>query len=210
MTDRTHGRRYRLLHRFADTAYFKNPVLLMLGIAPLVIFSSTLKDGLLMSVSLSVMLIVSNALISLLHRVVPQKFRLLIYSSLNAFIVLLIYCLLSAFAPSVAHALYAAVPFLICNSIFLYRAEAYASQRGVLSSMYDGVCVGAGFIALTVIVSALRELAGLGTLWGVRVIQPRWALDFASTPAGGFIIIGCVIAAVNFINDKFGKGGRSL
>ena len=210
MTDMSEMRRLRLGRRFADAVYLKNPVMLMLGVAPLIMFSTTLKDGVVMSLSMAVAVVLSNALVSALQKFTPRRFRLMVYSVINAFVVTLLYCLVSAFLPSVAYELYAVLPFLIVNSVTLYRAEAYASQRGVLMSVFDAVCVGSGLVILTVIVSVLRELLGLGTLWGFDILGTEWQIEFISAPCGGFIITGCVLAAVNFINDKLGKGRRSM
>ena len=205
MTDMSNPRRLRLARRFADAVYLKNPVTLMLGVAPLIIFSTTLRDGVALSLSMFAAVLLSNALVSALQKFTPRRFRLMFYSVLNAFVVTLLYCLFSAFVPSVAHELYALLPFLIANSVSLYRAEAYASQRGVLESVFDAACVGTGFAVVTLIVSCLRELLGLGTLWGHGVLSAEWQIEFISAPSGGFIITGLVLAAANFINDKLGR-----
>jgi electron transport complex protein RnfE len=111
--------------------------------------------------------------------------------------------LLQAFVPSLYSALGLYLPLIVVNCIILGRAEMFASKHGPLQAAADGLGMGLGFTASLVLMSAIRELLGAGTLLGVRVLPPFVEpMLIMVTPAGGFAVLGLLIAASVWLEQR--------
>ena len=116
--------------------------------------------------------------------------------------------LLQAFFPDIAESLGVFIPLIVVNCIILARAESFASKNRPLAAAVDGICQGMGYTLVLVIMSAIRELLGAGTLNGVRMFPAEYAVQMLALPVGGFLTLGFLIALFQWAQSKAGKGGK--
>lgn len=181
-----------------------NPVLVQLiGLCATMATSTSLVNGIGMGLSTTAVLICSNIAISMLRKVIPNKVRIAAYVTVIAGFVTIVDLLLQAFIPSLSASLGLFIPLIVVNCIILGRAEAYASKSPVADSALDGLFMGLGFTMTLCIMSIIREFLGSGCIAGMPI---PWLSDNAATimilPAGGFLTLGCVIAAMQKILAK--------
>jgi len=182
----------------------ENPTFVqLLGMCPTLAVTTGLKNGIGMGLSATAVLIASNALISLVRKIIPEKVRIAAYIVIIAAFVTVIEMCLKAFLPDLSAQLGIFIPLIVVNCIILARAESFASKNTVLASAVDGLGMGLGFTLALCIVSAIREFIGFGTIMDIpvygEVIKP---IAIIAMPPGGFIVLGLVIAAINYIVSK--------
>ena len=193
-----------------------NPVFrLVLGMCPTLAISTSAFSGLGMGLAATVVLVCSNALVSLLRKVIPDKVRIPAYVLIIATFVTLVEMLLRKFVPALYDALGIYLPLIVVNCIILARAEAFASTNKVGDSVLDGLGMGLGFTLALVLLGVIREFLGSGTFFtgtfgdaefGVVIgSMPDYAMSVFVLPAGGFLTLGLVMAAINAISDKAAK-----
>ena len=182
----------------------ENPTFMqLLGMCPTLAVTTSLRNGLGMGLSAAAVLVCSNFLISLLRKVIPDKVRIAAYIVIIAAFVTLIDMSLQAYLPDLASSLGLFIPLIVVNCIILARAEAFASKNSPIMSALDGVGMGLGFTGALCIISAIREILGAGTIWGITIyggaIQPMGIMIMAP---GGFIVLGLLVGTINFIVRK--------
>ena len=169
--------------------------------------TTTLFNGLGMGLSVTIILICSNVLISLLRKVIPGSIRIAAYVVIIAGFVTMVDLLLQAFLPDLSNSLGVFIPLIVVNCIILGRAEAFASKHGVLASAVDGLTQGLGYTAALVIMCLVRELLGSGTFGagllnggqGIRILPERYPAMLLLLPFGGFLTLGCLIAFAQWL-----------
>ena len=190
-----------------------NPVFrLVLGMCPTLAISTSAFNGLGMGVAATVVLVCSNALVSLLRKVIPDKVRIPAYVLIIATFVTLVEMLLRKFVPALYDALGIYLPLIVVNCIILARAEAFASTNKVGDSVLDGLGMGLGFTLALVLLGVIREFLGSGTFFVGSFGEAEFGLTLGSLPdysmsvfvlpAGGFLTLGLVMAAINALSDK--------
>lgn len=182
----------------------ENPTFVqLLGMCPTLAVTTTLQNGLGMGLSATAVLVASNVLISLLRKIIPDKVRIAAYIVIIAAFVTMVEMCLKAYLPDLATQLGIFIPLIVVNCIILARAEAFASKNPVGKSAMDGLGMGLGFTGALCIISAVREFFGAGTLWGIQIygenITPPAIIGM---PPGGFIVLGLLIALINYIVSK--------
>ncbi len=189
---------------------FENPTFVqLLGMCPTLAVTTTLKNGLGMGLSATVVLIMSNILISLLRKIIPDKVRIAAYIVIIAAFVTIVQMVLEAYVQSLYASLGIFIPLIVVNCIILARAEAFASKNSVGKSALDGLGMGLGFTAALSIIALVREIIGQGTIWGIQVLGgPVKPAAIIGMPPGGFIVLGILIAAINYVISKR-KGGNA-
>ena len=187
-----------------------NPVLSqLLGMCSTMAITTTLFNGIGMGLSVTIILICSNVVISLLRKVIPDKIRIAAYIVIIAGFVTMVDLLLKAFLPALSDSLGVFIPLIVVNCIILGRAESFASKNGVLASAVDGLTQGIGYTAALVIMCSIRELLGSGTFGagvfgadGIRILPSQYPALLVILPVGGFLTLGCLIALTQWINRK--------
>ena len=182
----------------------ENPTFVqLLGMCPTLAVTTGLKNGIGMGLSATAVLICSNILISLLRKIIPDKVRIAAYIVIIAAFVTAIQMCLNAFLPELSNSLGIFIPLIVVNCIILARAEAFASKNGILASAADGLGMGLGFTAALCIISAIREFLGTGCIYEIPiygdVIQPA---SIIIMPPGGFIVLGIIVAVVQYFMNK--------
>ena len=182
----------------------ENPTLiLMLGMCPTLAVSTRAMNGIGMGLSTTAVLILSNVVISLLRKVIPDEVRLPAYIVVVASLVTVTELLMQAYLPSLYESLGIYIPLIVVNCIILGRAEAYASKNPPLLSAFDGLGIGLGFTIALALAGALRELLGNGTLFGAQILPESIPpIGIFIQPPGAFLIIALIIAVMNAIGIK--------
>ena len=186
-----------------------NPTFVQLiGMCPTLAVTTSLQNGFMMGLAATAVLIASNVVISILRKVIPDKIRIAAYVVIIAGFVTMIEMLMNAFMPALAESLGIFIPLIVVNCIILARAEAFASKNSVGLSALDGLGMGLGFTLALSLISAVRELFGAGSLWGMQLLpsayEPMLVLILAP---GGFIVLGLLIAVIQMIRNKNAKKG---
>ena len=150
----------------------ENPTfVLMLGMCPTLATTTSAINGLGMGLTTMVILAMSNMMISLLRKVIPDGVRMPAYIVIVASFVTIVQFVLQGFIPTLYSALGIYIPLIVVNCIILGRAEAYASKNGVISSLFDGIGMGLGFTIGLTCIGIVRELLGSGKIFGFQLFD---------------------------------------
>ena len=190
----------------------ENPsFVLMLGMCPTLAVTTSASNGIGMGLSTMAVLIVSNLIISLVRKIVPDDVRLPAYIVIVASLVTVVELLMEAYTPSIYSALGIYIPLIVVNCIILGRAEAYASKNPVLPSVFDGIGMGLGFTLGLTCIGIVRELIGSGKLFGFQVMPDIYepVTIFILAP-GAFLVLAFLVAARNKIMKKLEAKGKKV
>lgn len=193
----------------------ENPTFrLVLGTCPTIAVTTSAINGVGMGLAATFVLIGSNVVISALRKVIPDKVRIPCFVLVICTFVTIVQMLLQAFVPSLYASLGLFIPLIVVNCIILARAEAFASKNGVVASAVDGLGMGLGFTLAMLLMGAIREVFGSGTLFGLQLFGGAFEpmLLFVLAP-GGFIVFGLLLGIINAVSDKLAarkaaKGGE--
>ena len=198
--------------QFREGLTSNNPVLVqLLGMCSTLAITTTLFNGLGMGLSVTIILICSNVVISLLRKIIPAKIRIAAYIVLIAGFVTIIDLLMQAFLPDLSESLGVFIPLIVVNCIILARAEAFASKNGVAASAVDGLAQGIGYTIVLVVMCIIREFIGNGTFGGgligpegagIRILPQEYTTLLMILPFGGFLVLGVLIAAVQYFTHR--------
>ena len=200
--------------QFKEGLLTKNPVTVqLLGMCSTLAITTSLFNGLGMGLSVTIILICSNVLISALRKVIPNQIRIAAYIVIIAGFVTIVDLSLQAFLPALSENLGVFIPLIVVNCIILGRAEAFASKNTVLASAVDGLTQGIGYTCALVIMCVIRELLGSGTFGGgilnggegIRLIPAQYPAMQLVMPVGGFLTLGCVIAGSQWLMKRLEK-----
>lgn len=190
------------LHEFTKGIIKENPTLVtLLGMCPTLAVTVLAKNGLGMGLATTFVLVGSNLVISLLKNVIPKAVRLPSFIVIIAGFVTLIGFIMQGYLPELYDSLGVFLSLITVNCIILGRAEAFASKNKVLPSVLDGLGMGLGFTLSLFTMGSIREIFGSGSWMGhqLHLLKP---MTIFVMPAGGFFVLGCVIALVNKIAKK--------
>lgn len=181
----------------------ENPVFcLLLGMCPTLGTTTSAINGMGMGLCTMFVLICSNAVISLLKNVVPDKVRIPAFIVIIASFVTLLQLCMQAYLPSLYESLGLFIPLIVVNCLILGRAEAFASRNTPIDSIFDGIGMGLGFTLGLTTLGLIRELLGSGSIFGYKFIgDADGMLVFVLAP-GAFIVLGYLIALVNRLKSK--------
>ena len=181
----------------------ENPVLVqLLGMCSTLAITISISNGLGMGVSVLIILTCSNIVISLLRKIIPDQIRIAAYIVVIAGFVTMVDLLLQAYFRDIAESLGVFIPLIVVNCIILARAESFASKNKVLPSAVDGICQGIGYTLVLLMMSAIRELLGSGSLAGNQIFPAEYGALMMALPVGGFLTLGCLIALMQWAQDK--------
>jgi len=180
----------------------ENPTFrILLGMCPTLAVSTSVQNAIGMGMATLFVLVCSNVVISTLRKLIPDKVRIPCFIVIVATFVTVVDLLMKAYTPALNKSLGIFIPLIVVNCIILGRAEAYAAKNRPLLSLADGLGMGLGFTLSLVVISAVREILGNGslTIWGGLAwnLQDYTAMLLVVLPPGGFITLGCLLAAMN-------------
>ena len=188
----------------------ENPTfVLMLGMCPTLAVTTSAKNGFGMGMTTMVILALSNLMISMLRKMIPDSVRMPAYIVVVASFVTIVQFLLQGFIPSLYDSLGIYIPLIVVNCIILGRAEAYASKNGPVSSLFDGIGMGLGFTIGLASIGIVRELIGAGTIFGVRVMPSFYQpITIFILAPGAFLVLSLLTAAQNRVKRNMQERGK--
>ena len=201
-----------LKKQFMEGLLTQNPVLVqVLGMCSTMAITTSFFNGLGMGVAVLVILTLSNVIISLIRKIVPDKIRIAMFIVVIAGFVTMVDLLIQAFIPALASSLGVFIPLIVVNCIILGRAEGFASKNGIGVSAMDGIFQGIGYTIVLIIMCVIRELlgagkfgggllggGGLGAAPGIVIFPEEYGLAVLTLPVGGFLTLGVLIAAMQW------------
>lgn len=186
----------RMQQELTKGFFKRNPVfVLMVGLCPTLATTTSMNNALAMGVAATAVLVCSNVFVSLVRNLIPRGVRIPCYIVIIASFVTIVEMLMKYFLPlAVSEKLSIFIPLIVVNCIILYRAEDFASKNGVIASLLDGIGMGAGFTGALLLIAAIRETTGNGTIFGLkfwRAYEPAAVMTLAP---GAFIVMGVLLA----------------
>ena len=189
-----------MLKEFTKGLIRENPVLVLtLGLCPTLAVTTGLVNAFGMAAAMTFVLVSSNVIISLLSPLIPREVRIPCYIVVIATFVSIVDMVLKGFFPALSRSLGLFIPLIVVNCIILARAEAFASKKGVLASLLDGVGMGAGFTLALIIVSVVREVLGSWSLFGVPITFEGFeSMSVLIMAPGAFLVLGVAIGVMKW------------
>lgn len=190
----------------------ENPTfVLMLGMCPTLAVTTSAINGLGMGLTTTAVLVLSNVLISMLRKGIPDKVRIPAFIVIIASFVTMVQLLLQGFIPFLYDALGIYIPLIVVNCIILGRAESYASKNPVIPSLFDGLGMGLGFSVALTMIGAVRELLGAGEVFGVHVMPAGYVpVSIFVLAPGAFFVLACLTAIQNVVKIRGEKKGKDM
>ena len=197
-----------LKKQFMEGLLTQNPVLVqVLGMCSTMAITTSFFNGLGMGVAGIVILTLSNVIIAAIRKIIPNKIRIAMFIVVIAGFVTCVDLLIQAFVPDLASSLGVFIPLIVVNCIILGRAESFSYKNGVAASFFDGIFQGIGYTVVLLIMCIIRELLGAGTFGGgilgpdakgIQIIPSQFPAGMLTLPVGGFLVLGCLIAAMQW------------
>ena len=204
-----------LKKQFMEGLLTQNPVLVqVLGMCSTMAITTSFFNGLGMGVAVLVILTLSNVIISLIRKIVPDKIRIAMFIVVIAGFVTVVDLFLQAFVPALAESLGVFIPLIVVNCIILGRAESFSYKNGVGASLVDGICQGIGYTLVLLAMCIIREFLGAGTFGGgllgvdgkgIRILPEQFPAGMLTLPVGGFLVLGVLIAVMQWALSKSKK-----
>ena len=200
--------------QFMEGLLTQNPVLVqVLGMCSTMAITTSFFNGLGMGVAVTVILTLSNIIISAIRKIVPDKIRIAMFIVVIAGFVTMVDLLIQAFVPALAESLGVFIPLIVVNCIILGRAEAFSYKNKVVDSLFDGIFQGIGYTLVLLVMCIIREFLGKGAFGGgvlngsagIQIIPAEFGIGMLTLPVGGFLVLGCLIAAMQWALSKTKK-----
>ena len=181
----------------------ENPTfVLMLGMCPTLAVTTSAINGIGMGLSTTVVLVLSNMLISMLRKIIPDSVRMPAFIVVASFVTIVQF-LMEGFVPSLYDSLGIYIPLIVVNCIILGRAESYASKNPVLPSMFDGIGMGLGFTVGLTCIGIVRELLGSGKIFDIQILPSSYEpITIFILAPGAFFVLACLTALQNVAKKK--------
>ncbi len=210
----------KIVERLHNGIIKENPTfVLLLGMCPTLAVTTSAINGLGMGLSTTVVLAMSNMLISALRNVIPDRVRMPAFIVVVASFVTIVQFLVQGFIPSLYASLGIYIPLIVVNCIILGRAESYASKNPVIPSLFDGIGMGLGFTLSLTIIGSVREILGAGQIFGFQILPLADASTgtLGYTPVtifvlapGAFFVLGFLMAILNKVREVQAKKGKPM
>lgn len=196
----------------------ENPIFgLYLGLCSTLAISTTLNNAIGMGIAVTVVLIMSNVIISAIRKITPDEIRIPVYIVIIAALVKCVQLIVQAYAVDLYTALGVFLPLIVVNCIILGRAEAFASKNGVFDSALDGLGMGLGYTAGLIVMSVIRQILSTGAVSLTNPLNPafiifqaqlfpaEYAISLFKEPVGAFLTFACLAGALTCYKDAKNK-----
>ena len=191
----------------------ENPTfVLMLGMCPTLAVTTSAINGVGMGLTTTVVLVMSNMLISMLRKIIPDSVRMPAFIVVVASFVTIVQFLLEGFIPSLYDSLGLYIPLIVVNCIILGRAESYASKNPVVPSIFDGLGMGLGFTIGLTSIGIVREVIGAGQIFGKQIMPSSYepVTIFILAPGAFFVLAGLVAIQNKVKRNAANKGKETV
>ncbi|MDE8701148.1 electron transport complex subunit RsxE [[Ruminococcus] lactaris] len=190
----------------------ENPTfVLMLGMCPTLAVTTSAINGIGMGLSTTAVLIMSNMMISMLRKIIPDSVRMPAFIVIVASFVTIVDFLMEGFVPSLYDSLGLYIPLIVVNCIILGRAESYASKNPVIPSIFDGIGMGLGFTVGLTSIGIVRELIGSGKIFNMQILPDSYEpfTIFILAP-GAFFVLACLVALQNKVKNNLARKDKKV
>lgn len=199
-----------------DSAFKNNSTfILLLGLCPVLATTSGVSSALGMGLAMLAVIIVSNIVVSLIRKIIPNEIRIPVMIVIIATIVTVVEMLMKAYLPDLAANLGVYLSIIVVNCIIFARAESFALKNGVLDSFLDAIGTGLGFILSVLLLALAREVVGTGaidfksfisgeSLYLLRIFPQQYAISIFVENSGAFIMLGLLVALISYLVPKIG------
>ncbi|RCW54942.1 MULTISPECIES: electron transport complex subunit RsxE [Halanaerobium] len=194
----------QIVSDFKNGLWAENPIIrLVIGMCPTLAVTNTTENGLAMGLATSFVLVSSEIVISLIKKLIPANVRIPSYILIIATFVTFVDYFLKAFFPGIAASLSIFIPLIVVNCLILGRQEAFASKHSTPRAIADGIGMGLGFTWVLVLLGAIRELFGMGSIFGFTLLGEWYRpMVIMVLPAGAFITLGILVGIMNQISRE--------
>ena len=179
---------------------------LVLGTCATLGMSTSAANSFGMGLSVTVVLLLSNVLVSMLRKVIPNTVRIPAFVVIIATMVTLLRMVLEKYIPDLYDSMGVFLPLIVVNCVILGRAEAFASKNPVLDSAVDGIATGLGLTFALTFIGIVREFLGSGSFFGIQVMD--FKIGFFTNSAGAFFVYGICIALFVLVTNKMEQARR--
>ena len=202
----------KCLERLYNGLIKENPTfVLMLGMCPTLAVTTSAINGLGMGLTTTVVLVMSNMLISMLRKIIPDSVRMPAFIVVVASFVTIVQFLLEGFIPSLYDSLGLYIALIVVNCIILGRAESYASKNPVLPSIFDGIGMGLGFTVGLTSIGIVREILGAGQAFGKQIMPASYEpITIFILAPGAFFVLAGLVAIQNKVKLSAAKRGKKV
>ncbi len=185
----------------------ENPLLvLMIGLCSSLAVTTNVFNGLGMGGAMLFVLLMSEIIISLFRKLIPEAIRIPVFIIIIATFVTIVDLMMQAFLPALSETLGVFIPLIVVNCIIMGRVESFASKEKVGVSILDALGMGLGYVWVLAGISIVREFFGSGTFFGIEVLPVEYTMGFFNAAPGGFFVFSLFIAVTAAIqkasNDK--------
>ena len=201
-----------LKKQFMEGLLTQNPVLVqVLGMCSTMAITTSFFNGLGMGIAVLVILTLSNIIIAAIRKIIPDKIRIAMFIVVIAGFVTAVDLCIQAFLPPLAESLGVFIPLIVVNCIILGRAEGFSYKNGVVASFFDGIFQGIGYTVVLLLMCIIREFLGNGAFGGgllgidgkgIQIFPAEFGVKMLTLPVGGFLVLGCLIAAMQWALNK--------
>lgn len=197
--------------QFKEGLLTQNPVLVqVLGMCSTLAITTSFFNGLGMGVAVTIILTLSNVIISAIRKIVPDKIRIAMFIVVIAGFVTMVDLLLQAFLQDLSESLGVFIPLIVVNCIILGRAEAFSYKNGIVASFFDGIFQGIGYTLVLLAMCIIREFLGKGSFGGgllnggagIQIFPADYGVGMLTLPVGGFLTLACLIALMQWALSK--------
>ena len=196
------------LKTFSKGLLIENPLLVLsIGLCSSLGVTTSVFNGFGMGISMTFVLLMSEIVISIFKKLIPQAIRLPVFIIIIAAFTTIVQMVLQAYVPALYSALGVFLPLIVVNCIIMGRVEASASKNSIGDSVLDALGMGVGYTIVMVAISLIRELFGAGTLLAgtalkIEIIPEVYRIGLLNSAPGGFIVFGIIGAIVQFTKRK--------
>ena len=196
----------KYLSIFTNGLIKENPLLvIMIGLCSSLAVTTSLANGFAMGLAMTFVLVMSEIIISLFRKLIPDSIRIPIFIIVIASFTTIVDLLMQAFLPALSEAMGVFIPLIVVNCIIMGRVESFASKRTVGESILDALGMGLGYLWVLCGISLVRELLGSGTILGFSILPEQYTVAFFSRAPGGFFVFGMFIAVTQAIRKGVKK-----
>lgn len=197
------------MKKHLDNILVDNPVLVRsFGFVSILAASTTVKGALLMTLAITAIMVLTSLIVSLFKKFIDEKFEDIIFLILISAFSVVATMLLEFYYPITVPNMKLAVSLIAVNSLLLHRLQSHAIGESVVDALFGAITDGIGYLIVIVVMAIFRELFGMGTIFGTRIIPQEFTIPTFVTPILGFIILGLLIAFSNWYTRKT-KLGRA-
>lgn len=192
---------------FTNGIIAENPLLvLMIGLCSSLAVTKELANGIGMGLAMTFVLLMSEIIISLFRKLIPDSIRIPVFIIVIASFTTIVDLLMQAYTPALSAAMGVFIPLIVVNCIIMGRVESFASKQAVGNAALDALGMGLGYTWVLAGISAVREILGAGTILGFRLFSEDYAVLFFKEAPGGFFVFGLFIA-INAAVKNLKKAG---